>query len=290
MYGLTPGLTAVFRRAVSRLSPRLAAHLKLWSRTGERGRAREEFPTWDGGGGVDYREGEQLERLRRWGGYGELFAALRRDPAITRGVPGGPIRNPWFATPDAEVYAAMLADLRPREIVEVGAGFSTLVARRAVRELGLDSTITVFDPFPRTDVTGAADHVVRLPIQRADVDSIGLSERGVLFVDSTHVTVPLGDVPYVYNCVIPRLPPGATVHVHDVFLPFDYPEPQRRRLYTEQYLVHALLSGSDRYRVLFATYLMGRAHPEELDAAIPMGDGAVGGSFWFRVEPEARAL
>ena len=276
-------LRSAVRSAIVRASPTLAANLKLWRRT--RRLAREE-PTdrWTGSIGVDYREPEQLERLRSWTRYSGVFAALRDDPTVNRGTSGGPVENGWYATPDAEVYAAMIGDLRPRRVVEIGGGFSTRIARTAVRELGIGCSITVVDPEPRTDVADVADRVLRVPIQRVDVAELELEPGSILFVDSSHVALPGGDVPHVYGVLIPGLPAGSFVHVHDVFLPFDYPAHARRALYNEQYLLHALLSSSRRYRVELSSHLLSRRYPDELGAVIPGTRPGSGGSFWFAVE------
>lgn len=276
-------LRAALDAGLTRLSPRLAAHAKLWRRTSAVDRAPRRR-RWTGYAGVDYREQEQLERIRGWDRYADLFGQLRRDPAINLGGATGPVRNPWFATPDAEVYAAMIGDLAPRAILEIGAGFSTRVARRAVETLGLACRITVVDPAPRADVSGLADEVVRERIEAIDPSHLPLDEGSIVFVDSSHVSVPGGDVPFVYGTLIPALPSGATVHAHDVFLPYDYPPRPRRSLYNEQYVLHALLSGSPRYRVLLATYLMSALHADELARVVPGTERGSGGSFWFRVE------
>lgn len=270
---------SVVDSALTRVSPTLAAHLRLWRRT-----RSQRAVTWSGELGVDYREEEQLRRLEGWDRYAELFSALRADPSINRGSPGGPVSNPWFPSPDAEAYGAMIGDLAPRHVVEIGAGFSTRVARRAIDALGVRCRITVVDPSPRADVDDVADVVVRERIQAVDPARLPLEDGTLLFVDSSHVAVPGGDVPYVYGRIVPRLPAGAYVHAHDVFLPFEYPRHARGLLYNEQYLVHALLSSSPRYRVLLATHLLSSRHPGALARAIPGIGPRTGGSFWFAVE------
>jgi hypothetical protein len=75
--------------------------------------------------------------------------------------------------------------------------------------------------------------------------------------------------------------------VHDVFLPYDYPDAYRRRVYGEQYVLEALLADSPRYEVLFATHWMVRRHPEPMRRAFGpiVGNDPLyfGASFWFAV-------
>jgi hypothetical protein len=241
---------------------------------------------WYGHDGIEMREGRQLELLRRWASHAELFATLRADPRINTRALGEPqIQNGWYPTPDAEVYAAMIATIRPRQIIEVGGGFSTLVARRTIELLGLETLILVIDPQPRTDVSQAADETIARHVEDLDVERLPLADGLLLFIDSSHVTRTGGDIPYLYNTVVPRLPAGSVVHAHDVFLPFDYAPRYQARLYTEQYVLHALLQHNSRLEVLFATVFMGARHAGDMTRifgdTVPSRHG--GASFWFRV-------
>lgn len=248
-----------------------------------------------GHAGIDLREDEQLARLQRWGqGHGDLYASLRADRTLNPGAPGGiRIENGWYDSPDAEVYASMIADARPSVIVEVGAGFSTLVARKTVTELGLDTRIVVIDPEPRTDVAHAADDVLRRRVETIAPGDLPLEESSILFIDSSHMTRPLGDVPHLFNRVVPALPAGTLVHVHDVFTPYDYPDACRARLYSEQYVLQALLAGSETCRTVVATHWLTRRRLEEICAALGPGMAAeprlYGGSYWFEVLGSATA-
>ncbi len=60
--------------------------------------------------------------------------------------------NGFFLTPDAEVYASMILDRRPRRIIEVGSGFSTLIARKTIQHVGYPTKLVAVDPYPRTNV------------------------------------------------------------------------------------------------------------------------------------------
>jgi hypothetical protein len=240
-----------------------------------------------GHAGFELDEAAQLERLRGWSRLGDVFHVLRTDPRINTTRFGTPsIHNGQYATPDPEVYAGMLADHDPATVLEIGAGFSTLIARRTIGELGLGTRIHVIDPEPRTDVANVADRLLRRRIEEVPLAELPLEPGSFLFVDSSHVTRAFGDVPHLFNVVIPALPPGVIVHVHDVFTPFDYPDAYRARLYSEQYVLQALLAGAAaRFHTLFATHWMTRVHLEEMRAAIGDGvaadDGLYGASYWF---------
>lgn len=243
--------------------------------------------------GLDLREPEALARLERWRAeHRELFDALRADPAINPEAAGrGYVRNPYFATPDAEFYAGLIADRRPTAIVEVGGGFSTLVARQTIEQAGLATRLVVVDPEPRTDVAAQADELIRERVEDVAVERLPLAADGILFIDSSHVVRPLGDVPRLFGELLPAAPAGLLAHVHDVFLPWDYPDAMRLRLYGEQYVLQALLSHSRRYRVVAPVHHLCRRHPDALRAAfgdwLALEPALYGGSFWFEVTSEA---
>jgi hypothetical protein len=287
---------SILRSAAKRVFPRVAMRYALRQRLDAvvpRG-LRDMNPesgtaTWNGHEGIELRVDRQLELIERWRrDYRELFAALRADERINPIATGRDwIFNGWFQTPDAEIYAAVIADTRPTSIVEVGGGYSTLIARRALDMLDLHVPVVVVDPEPRTDVSTAADEVVRAPIEHADDSSLPLRDRPLLFIDSSHVVRANGDVVKLYTRVVPKLPVGSTVHAHDIYLPYDYPPRFQYRLYTEQYVLQALLSGAARYEVLLSAYLLAAAEPAAMENVFGNVRESTGNprglSFWFRV-------
>lgn len=239
------------------------------------------------GTGVDLREADQLALLTSWQGrFASLFAGLREDPQINTEAIGRPcLHNRFYPTPDAEVYAAMIADRKPRRIVEIGAGFSTRIARRTISHVGSNTELIVIDPAPRADVSSFADTVFLTRFEDIDRQTLGLDEHTLLFIDSSHVVSTGGDVTDLFCRVIPELPPGVLIHVHDIFLPYDYPPSYVRRLYTEQYVLWALLARNSMFRVRFAAHFMSRNHPAAMQEVFGPIVGVdklyFGASFWM---------
>jgi hypothetical protein len=98
------------------------------------------------------------------------------------------------------------------------------------------------------------------------------------------------DVNYLFLEVLPRLNPGVIVHVHDIFLPFEYRRDwvlDEFRFWTEQYLLQAFLTFNSEFEVLLANYYLSRYHEEHLRAAFPDLPRWIGGSFWMRRKPIA---
>jgi hypothetical protein len=245
--------------------------------------------------GLQLNDDEQLARLEKWRGpaYQTLYERLRNDAVINcpfneKSYLGTTcLHNGWYPTPDAEIYASMIYDLRPEKIVEVGSGFSTLIARSAIEYSKLDASLTVIDPKPRTDVAKAADRVIHERVEDVKLDQFALTGRSLLFIDSSHITRPRGDVPYLYCEVLPRLAAGTIVHFHDIFLPFDYPTCYDHLCWTEQYVLQALLSNTTRYHTLFATQYMTRHHTANMQQTFGPEVGTdnlfFGASFWIQV-------
>ena len=184
----------------------------------------------------------------------------------------------------------MIMDRKPPTLIEVGSGFSTLIARKAVSFAQTKTRIVVYDPYPRTDVKPAADELHLAPVEQSDLAQRRWQAGDLLFIDSSHICRTRGDLPYLFCNVIPSLPAGVLVHVHDIFLPYDYPNLYDQWCHTEQYLLACMLAHSTRYQVVLATHWLSREHPAAMNAAFGPLAGVpssaphhLGCSFWFEV-------
>jgi hypothetical protein len=172
---------------------------------------------------------------------------------VDAAAPGEPYwRNIFFSALDAITLYGLLASRKPARYVEVGSGNSTKFARLAIRDLGLQTEIISLDPQPRADIDLLCDRVIRQPLEAVDPSVFDeLAAGDVLFLDSSHVVFQNSDVTVFFLEVLPRLKAGVIVHIHDIFLPFDYPRLWADRHYSEQYLLAAyLLGGASRVEIL----------------------------------------
>jgi predicted O-methyltransferase YrrM len=180
--------------------------------------------------------------------------------------------NGWFESVDAEILYSILRRFQPNNLVEVGSGFSTRLMRRAISDGKLATKITSIDPHPNTSVQPYADEYIKAPVEDMELARIVdlLSAGDVLFIDSSHRVTTGGDVPYLFLEILPRLKPGVLIHVHDIFLPFDYPEQWVLQDWgwTEQYLVHAFLAYNRAFEILWPARYMWEHHRDEIAAVI----------------------
>lgn len=131
---------------------------------------------------------------------------------------------------------------------EIGSGNSTIAARAAVTHGGAATRIVSVDPAPRAEVDALCDEVIRSRLESLDLERIArLGPGDVLFVDSSHHAFMGSDVTVVFTELLPLLQPGVLFGIHDIMLPFDYPEGWTKRAYNEQYLLATLLLANPDY-------------------------------------------
>lgn len=157
-----------------------------------------------------------------------------------------------------------------RTFLEVGSGNSTIFARHAINNAKNGVKLVSIDPQPRVEINALCDEVIRQRVEDVDLSLFDQLEPGdVLFVDNSHRSFMNSDVTAVMLDVIPRLKPGVLVGIHDIFLPFDYPERWKEWGYNEQYLLGAYLMANPGYFELqFCNYWIhqNNLHVEPLEA------------------------
>lgn len=195
--------------------------------------------------------------------------------------------NSWFPPLDAAMLCSIIADYKPAHMLEIGSGMSTRFARWSIDRFHTGTMLHSIDPEPRSEIDALCNEITRCRLE--EVDSTlwkTLSAGDILFFDGSHRSFQNSDVTVFFLEILPELSPGVLVHIHDIFLPFDYPPDWLGRMYNEQYLLAAqLLAGQTRYRVIwpaayvadlisFAGYL-----PVQLMTTVKDR----GGSFWMEI-------
>lgn len=214
--------------------------------------------------------------------HADDLAALK-DPA--RNQTGYVTNNGYYDSPDADALYLMIRRFQPKRVIEVGCGNSTRVTRQAIIDGALDTTITAIDPYPRADIAHVVDQFEQKRLEEVDPAIFDQLEAGdVLFIDSSHVVRISNDVAHLFCRIIPALKPGVVIHVHDVFLPYEYP---KRFFYDcpgwgEQYMLHALLQ-SGFYSMLWPGYYLQQERPDAVEALPFLKDGRAQ-SIWVQLK------
>jgi predicted O-methyltransferase YrrM len=205
--------------------------------------------------------------------------------AIGRDAPPAPRWDQdWFPRLDAAAAYTLVRHEPPRRIVEVGSGHSTRFMARAVVDGKLATRITAIDPEPRARIAGLDVEFLPARVQEKREVFKALEPGDILFVDSSHQHKPGSDVELLFDKVIPRLLPGVRVHIHDIFLPDDYPAEWGWRKYNEQAAVSVLLQSG--WRAVFSSHWVVSRRPDLLERGVlgrlPLVDGAIESSLWLR--------
>ncbi len=197
--------------------------------------------------------------------------------------------NSQFSFSDAMSYYCFVRMKKPRRIVEIGSGFSTLVALEATRR-NESGSIYCVEPYPRPFLERI--EAITLDTRKAQEftgeELDGLFEDGdFLFIDSTHTVKTGSDCLHIYLRLLPRIKKEIYVHVHDVFLPFGMPREwllDRQIFWTEQYLLMAFLIDNVKAQVLYGSHYNSKAEPEAMSALMDGKYPALGGSLWFKYD------
>jgi hypothetical protein len=224
--------------------------------------------------------------------FGEVLAACDRHAEALRAIPASPTvpgaprwMQDWFPTLDAAVAYTMVRERAPARIVEVGSGHSTRFLARAIADGGLATVLTAIDPAPRAALTGLDVRWIETMVQEAGTAPFeALAPGDLVSIDSSHILMPGTDVDMLLNEVLPGLPAGVLVHIHDIMLPDPYPEAWAWRGYNEQQAVGPLVSGGG-YEVLFASHYaatrMAHAVGASAVGSLPAVAEAPAGSLWL---------
>lgn len=188
------------------------------------------------------------------------------------------MNNPAFRAGDAEYWYQIIRALKPKRLFEIGSGHSTLMALNAIAKNRAEDhdyscRHICIEPFERPWLEKTGVTVIRDKVEDVDISFFSeLEENDILFIDSSHVIRPQGDVVYEYLEILPTLSSGVVVHIHDVFTPRNYLKlwvEEEVRLWNEQYLLEAFLTENPNWKILGALNYLRHHHYDELKAVAP---------------------
>ena len=196
--------------------------------------------------------------------------------------------NPLFSFSDAMAYYSMIRFAKPKRILEIGSGWSTLIANQAMKKNGFGEIISI-EPYP-------PDFLEKIPklktcyktkVQEQSIELFNdtLQDGDILFIDSTHTVKTGSDCLYLYLTILPKIEANIMIHVHDIFLPAAMPPSwalEKHIYWTEQYLLFAYLLNNKDNMVCFGSNYHDLLNKEKLDQFMQEKYPSGGGSLWFK--------
>lgn len=206
------------------------------------------------------------------------------------------VDNDMFSSVDGEILYCMIRHFKPKKIFELGSGFSTLLSAQAVlknreENNGQECELVAVNPYPNEILRAGFPGLSKLISKKGqDIplsDFKKLKINDILFIDASHSLKIGGIVRYIYSEILPRLNRGVIIHVHDVFLPAEYPKEwllKDYKFWNEQYLLQAFLAFNDSFEILWAGSYIHSKHPDKLETAFSSyeRDERWPASFWMR--------
>jgi len=224
--------------------------------------------------GIDWNADGQLELACQMT-FGQELIDLPRDSDDDTTFR---LNNYSYSSGDAEYWYQMIRLKKPRRIIEIGSGHSTLMAAQAVRKNQQDDPAyrcdhVCIEPYEMPWLEKIGITIVRKKVEDMDPHFFDqLAADDILFIDSSHMIRPEGDVLFEYLQLLPRLPTGVIVHVHDIFSPRNYPREwleDEVRFWNEQYLLEAFLTENDKWQIIGAVNWLKHNHFDLLKRIAP---------------------
>jgi hypothetical protein len=245
--------------------------------------------------GLDMNEQNQIQLLNQFLRFKDEYDSFPKNEA--KRPYHYYLKNGFFESVDAEILYCMIRHFKPKKIIEIGSGFSTFLSAQAIlkneEENGYKRKLIAIDPYPskilRSGFPGLSK-LIPAKVEEIDLSMFNeLEENDILFIDSGHVLKIGNDVQYEYLEILPRLNKGVIFHIHDIFLPKEYPQKwvlKMHRFWNEQYLLQSFLAFNSTFKVLWAGSYMHLKHPEKLKQAFSSYDRRTVWpcSFWVRRE------
>jgi len=174
------------------------------------------------------------------------------------------LANGSFGFVSGQMHYCIIRYFKPKKIIEVGAGYSTLVSLKALKKNNKEEfpfEIFTIDPYPPKylkDATGV--NIIKKKVEEMDVQFFqDLNKNDLLFIDSSHTVKIGGDVNFLILEVLPKLKKGVIVHIHDIQFPYEYFKSyilKQHLFWQEQYLVQAFLMYNSSFKIIwFASYM-----------------------------------
>jgi len=202
--------------------------------------------------------------------------------------------NDSFGSGDSEYLYNIIRKFKPNRIIEVGSGFSTKMMLNSINknkdeDSNYNCELTCIEPFEYKQIEGLPITLLKEKVESLDIKIFKeLKNNDILFIDSSHIIRPQGDVLFEIQQILPELNPGVLIHFHDIFTPRDYLDEwiyKEHLLWNEQYFLETFLSFNDRFEVIGSLNYLKHNYWELLSSKCPIlsrEKNSEPGSFWIR--------
>ena len=207
--------------------------------------------------------------------------------------------NGAFEWMDARLLHYFLQKNKPRKIIEIGSGNSTLLTYNTKKMFNLDFDIICIEPYP-SDYLKKLNNIGEINLIESCLQDINLNiftllnKNDILFIDSSHVLKLDSDVMFYFTKIFPLLNNGVLIHIHDIFFPYDYPFNwlKQGRFWNEQYFLYVFLQYNTKFKIKFCNSYAGYKYHDTLaiiqknvyERKIGIDNIFSGGSIWLIVD------
>lgn len=231
---------------------------------------------------------KQLRLLKEFSHSLHLDALALNAPSEANGFF---VNNPNFGAGDVDLYYLIIRKFKPKRVIEIGSGYSTMVCLKAVEQNqveGFSTELTCIEPFEMPFLNQEKNiNLIRKLVEEVGLELFhNLEENDILFIDSSHIIRPGNDLLHIFFEILPMLKKGVIIHIHDIFSPRHYPKEwltEKMRFWNEQYLLEAFLHKNQDYQVLFTANHLVKSHYEEAKKVlIHLQPNSEPSSFWMQ--------
>jgi hypothetical protein len=240
--------------------------------------------------GIDWNNEGQLSLLAKFDYQDELSKiSLEKSDDLSFDF-----KNPSMGPGDAEYLYCIIRYFKPARVIEIGSRYSTLMAKQAIeknkeKNPGYICQQICIEPYEMSWLEKTGVQVIRKLVEDMDISFFtSLCKNYILFIDSSHVIRPQGDVVFEFLEILPSLQTGVLIHVHDIFTPKDYTKKHivdDVLFWNEQYLLEAFLSCNDKFTIIGALNYLKTFFPDKLIdklSVLKNHPDHVPGSFWIK--------
>lgn len=237
---------------------------------------------------IDFHLERQISTLKQLR-FSEELKGFVKD-----GLPSGDtfyLNNPSFGPGDSELYYLIVRNGKPKKIIEIGSGYSTLVCLKAIEQNkaeGHPTEMICIEPYEMKWLEQKKEiKLIRESVEKVNLDVFkSLEGNDILFIDSSHIIRPENDVLFEYLELLPELNKGVIIHVHDIFSPRHYRTEwlqEEFRFWNEQYLLEAFLYYNDSFEIMYSlNYLKNDAFEDTCKILPNVKNEDEPASFWMR--------